>query len=270
MTGVRRDLDVIASMFSRREALGANWAKLYKRQSIIFTATDFAIDYPIESDFRPDMTLQERHDLNAPGVTPLLAPLEEAMRTTALDQLRQEMGLPLGESDAEDIARTWGSSQLKTRQWSIELIPSVGDDNEATGFCVVGLLYDAATGRAQVFDLTDPEIEEVGARAYRTGFQMILAAINRVAFHPVHRDGIQSYFAEVRKLYRTQRWAPFWLEKEEIEIFLAWGMALSRGSLGPDGLPYIDVPRLLDDTFGPVDPTWVEHYREVFGCEDTL
>ncbi len=183
-TGVRSELAGVAQHFALREGLDEAWTALPRRSVSDVRQADFALLYAPSSTYRGEMALEERIAQGLAGVLERCGPdFSRHAADIALTQLSWEVGYPISERPALAMAQRWLAHTSAQRPWAIEIAPAVGDEGEAMGFCVLGLLYtDTTQTNASIYDLEEPLPYEANARRVAAFHRLLLGAISPIAW----------------------------------------------------------------------------------------
>lgn len=134
VSSVRYTLEKTLSFFAINEALSDQWQKLSPRLAAEVERDEFSLFFLNGDGFRPDLTIEERIQWNAPGVPQLCGPKAIAQAAAyVLEELAAELGHPLTEAEALALAADWGESKMLQEVWSIEIVPAVGDFGRRSG-----------------------------------------------------------------------------------------------------------------------------------------
>lgn len=275
VSGVRYTLENLAPRFAASDGLSDQWEELSPHDMKDFANNAFELYFFNGVGFRPDLTLEDRIQWHAPGISELYGSNAVASKAEeALQQLTEELGRTLTEVEATQMALGWGTSALLNVNWTIEIAPAVGDHGEDVGFSVIGVVYDANGIGATIFDLSEPLPYEYQARAEATRHRLALELLKRVSYALVHRDGVISYFKLERQRQGIDHiWQPFHARGTELELLLSWGLPLMRGSMVLDGsMPRSEWHNYYNEMFmiGAFSEDTLRDLEQDFGCEDVV
>lgn len=251
---------------SRGDGLPGLWITLKPHESEAFNNDTFALIY-YDSDYRPDLTWDDRLALDVHGCFALLRPQIQRISNQLLNTLSQALEHRVTWDEADTIATDYGPSILWTDCWTIIITSVVSEVNEMIGYGVFGIAYEREQFRAQIWDLTCVQAHILDAHVTMATFRLTAEAHTRIPFDPVHRYGMENYFTQVAS-ENGGNTEPFVLENSDLTLFLSEGLLQCRPAFDVNGMSLTAVMKQAAADYAQCDSEAILRQRCNFGIED--